>query len=175
MKIGIDIDNVIANTFHELSDRFNDFMGRQMEPLEVIETMRNNKLKMWAYWFTAWKEGMLSSVSAIDGSADTIREWYPYHEIKLVTSRMPIFRNQTIHWLKKHSIPYHELHHAKEKTKHTKAQDLELFIEDNFEESEILADYCDRVFLFDHPWNRRPSSKKNIIRVKNWEEIKSFL
>lgn len=102
MKIGIDIDNVIANTFVDLAAYFNQFMGKEFEP---------------------------------------------------------------------HEVPYHKLHHAKEKTKHTKISKPDIFIEDNLDECEILAEFCERVFLIDHPWNRREPNKKNIIRVKNWREL----
>ena len=175
MKIGIDIDNVIANTFQDLSGYFNQFMRVQADPIEVIRIMRKDKLKMLAYYFAAWKSKIMTQVSLVEGAAETIREWHNEHDIKLITSRLFIFNRQTRHWLQQHNIPYNELHHAREKTKHQKANGCEVFIEDNLEECEILADHCERVFLFDHPWNRVPVAKKNIIRIKNWKEIRNLL
>jgi uncharacterized HAD superfamily protein len=69
-------------------------------------------------------------------------------------------------------MSYHALHHAKELKKFKKAAGHEVFIEDNLEECEVLSNHCKKVFLFDHPWNRRPVKGKNIIRVKNWHEIR---
>jgi uncharacterized HAD superfamily protein len=173
MKIGIDIDNVIANTFAELIPYFNRFMGKEFTPPEVIETMRREKGKMLLYYLSAWRNRAMITLSLIDGAAETIRHWHPQHQIKLITSRLPLFNRQTKEWLKKHQIPYHELHHAAERTKYTKAKGCAVFIEDNPAECEVLADHCERVFLFNHPWNSHSTAKKNIIRVKDWAEIRS--
>ena len=175
MKIGIDIDNVIANTFRDLIPHFNRFIGRQADPHEVIRIMRQDKIKMLAYYFSAWKNRIMTRVSLIEGAAETIRDWHKKHNISLITSRLLLFKRQTKHWLNQHSIPYHELHHARERTKHRKADGCQVFIEDNLEECEVLADHCERVFLVDHPWNRKDPAKKNIIRVKNWEEINRLI
>jgi uncharacterized protein len=171
MKIGIDIDNVIADTFRDLSGYFNDFMGRKVDASEVVNVFRKEKIKLWRYFFDAWRKKVMTKISLIENSSETIQKWSNQHHIRLITSRFPLFRRQTKSWLKNQAIPYHELHHAKEHEKFKKARDCDLFIEDNFSECEILANHCERVFLFDHPWNRFPTKKKNIIRVKDWSEI----
>jgi uncharacterized HAD superfamily protein len=175
MKIGIDIDNVLAHTFRDLSAYFNRFMGKEMDPLEVVNTIRNDRFKMLGYWFSTWKNRLLTTVAPIEGAAETIGHWAADHRIALVTSRLPLFNRQTREWLARHGFLYHELHHAREKTKHKKAKGCDIFVEDNLDESEILADHCGQVFLMDHPWNRRPTEKKNIIRVHNWSEIRTLL
>jgi uncharacterized HAD superfamily protein len=172
MRICIDIDNCIADTFNELTGRFNRFAGRDMPAGDVIEYMRRKKLKMVLYWFITWKEGLLAKVKPIPGAADIITKWHRNNEIALVTSRLPVFNRQTRAWLKYNGIPYHELHHARERSKYLKAQGCNIFIEDNIDECEILADHCEKVFLIDHPWNRKPTTKKNIIRVTGLNDIK---
>ncbi|MEA3493831.1 MAG: hypothetical protein U9R38_05540 [Candidatus Margulisiibacteriota bacterium] len=171
MKIGIDIDNVIADTFRDLSDYFNEFMGRKVDPSEVVDIFRKERLKLWRYFFNAWRTKVMTRISPIDGAIETIQGWSDKHHIKLITGRFPLFNRQTKSWLKKLNVPYHELHHSREKEKFLKAKDCDIFIEDHFEECELLAEHCDRVFLFDHPWNRFSTKKKNIKRVKNWTEI----
>lgn len=171
MKIGIDIDNVITNTFKDLADYFNDFFGIKASSEEVVRIMRKKKLKMWLYWFKSWNEKMMTKVTPIEGAIESIKALHLNHDISLITSRLSIFNSQTKEWLEKHGIPYHSLHHAKEKTKHKKAPGCDIFIEDNIDECEILADHCKKVFLLDQPWNKRAFSQKNIIRVNNWDEI----
>lgn len=173
MKIGIDIDNVIANTFYDLSKRFADFMGKDIPPAEVVSAMRKHKLKMWQYWAYAWRHKLLSLVLPIERSVETIAGWHSSgHSIFLITSRIPLFGRQTREWLKKFNVPYHELHHAKEGQKHKKISQCDLFIEDNIDECEALADHCEKVLLLDYPWNQKTISRSNIIRVKNWDEIR---
>src|SRR3989339_998254 len=175
MRIGIDIDNVIAHTFRDLVSHFNQFVGRDSSPDEVVRIMKEDKLRMVGYWFTTWRKRLLTTVAPIDEAVTTLKLWHPFHDLVLITSRMPIFKRQTRQWLAEHGVPYHELHHAKEKTKYRKAKGCQYFIEDNLEESAILAKSCERVFLMDHPWNRRPLQAPNIIRVHNWHEIRSYL
>ncbi|MCX5750115.1 MAG: hypothetical protein NT099_00325 [Candidatus Saganbacteria bacterium] len=175
MRIGIDIDNVIADTYKDLNPYVTRYFGKETTSEQAIELMRDNKWLQLHYWFKAWRYGLPTTLSLIDGAVDTIRDWHNNHEIIMITSRLPIFKRQTRKWLEKHGIPYHELHHAKEKTKHTKAEGCEVFIEDNLEECEILADFCKQIFLFDHPWNRKEIIRPNIIRVKSWQEIRNNL
>jgi len=175
MKIGIDIDNVIANTYKDLRDFFDGFMGRKVDPHETVRIMRTQKLKMWLYFLKAWKSKVMTTVSLIDGAAETIRSLHPEHSIHLVTSRLSLFNRQTKDWLNKHNIPFHELHHAKETTKHQKVNKPDIFIKDNLEECEVLAKHCGKVLLFNQPWNQKPIEQSNIIRVSNWKEIRDHL
>jgi uncharacterized HAD superfamily protein len=174
MKIGIDIDNVIAHTFRDLSAYFNRHMGLKgnADPQEVVRIMREDKLKMVGYWFTTWRKKLLAQAAPIEGALDTMLEWQPLHRLVLITSRLPLFNRQTKEWLAFHGFPYHELHHARELTKFKKAAGCDIFVEDNLDEAEVLANHCKTVFLIDHPWNRRPIEKKNIIRVKDWTELR---
>jgi uncharacterized HAD superfamily protein len=174
MKIGIDIDNVIANTFIDLAMKFNQYMGKEMAAEEVVRVMRKEKFKMYGYWFVTWRDKLLTQVTPIAGASATLKKWHKDHHIVLVTSRQSMFNRQTKDWLKFHDMPYHELHHSKELKKHLKAPDCDIFLEDNIDECEVLADHVEKVYLFDQPWNRREHNKKNIHRVKGWEELRSL-
>lgn len=175
MKIGIDIDNVIANTYQDLYSFFDDFMGRKVDPNETVQILRKRKFLMKLYLLKAWRKKVMTTVSLIEGAVETIRDWHKKHSIHLVTSRLALFNRQTKDWLNKHNVPYHELHHAKETTKHKKIINCHVFIEDNLEECEVLAKHCDHVILFDQPWNQSTPLKENITRVKNWKEIRNIL
>jgi len=174
MKIGLDIDNVLANTFSELADYFNRYMGREHTPPEVVEVMRRDKLKMLGYWFVTWRDQLLTKLTPLDGAQATVRTWHSRHEIVLVTSRLSVFNRQTRSWLAKHDIPFHQLHHAREFHKYKKAVGCDIFVEDNLEECEVLAGHCPQVFLIDQPWNRRPVRANNIIRVAGWAELSAI-
>ena len=171
MNIGIDIDNVIANTFVDLSGFFARFMRCETSTQDIVQVMRKRKYLMFIYFMKAWAQRVMTTVSLIDGAAETIETWHKKHRIYLVTSRIRIFNRQTKFWLKKNNILYHELHHAKETTKHKKVADCHLFIEDSIDEAHVLADHAKKVFLFDQPWNRQPIKKPNITRVSSWQEI----
>lgn len=172
MRIGIDIDNVIADTYKDLAGFFHAFLKKEVPSQDVVAEMRKRKLLMHLYFFKAWREKVMLTVNLIEGARETIQEWAKEHHIILVTSRFKMFNRQTKDWLAKHHIPYHELHHAKETTKHLKAGKTDIFIEDNFHECEVMADHAKKVLLFDRPWNQHKTTKPNILRVKDWHEIK---
>ncbi len=173
MKIGLDIDNVIANTFRELAEYFDRYMGKEHTPPEVVEVMRRDKIKMLGYWFLTWRDQLLTRLTPLPGARETVRDWHTRHRIVMVTSRMPVFNRQTKQWLAGQQIPFHELHHAREFHKFKKAGGCDIFVEDNLEESEILAEHCEKVFLMDQPWNRRAPKHGNIVRVAGWAELQS--
>lgn len=175
MIIGIDIDNVIANTFGDIGFFLKKYVDPNINPLKVIENVQHDKLKMASFYIKAWRMKLITKVTLIEGAAETISKWYPQHRIKLVTSRFILFKKQTRDWLKLNYIHYHELYHMKEGTKFKKSKGCDFFIEDNPDECEILADYCPKVIILDHPWNQRPLKKPNIIRVKNWQEIAAIV
>ena len=146
-------------------------MGRDVRSEDVVAIMRKERFRMLQYFVKAWRSKIMTTVTLIDGAVETIKEWHKEHNISLITSRYSLFNRQTKDWLNKHGIPFHELHHAKEGTKHKKANGCDLFIEDNLEECHSLVDHCGKVLLFDQPWNRKPIINSQIIRVKNWFEI----
>lgn len=51
--------------------------------------------------------------------------------------------------------------------------EFKIFIEDQIENAIRLSQFCDYVFLLDYPYNNmdEETNIKNIIRVKNWDEI----
>ena len=175
MQIGIDIDNVIGNTFQDLAYYIAKIFGKRIDPIKLVELIRRNTLQTIFFIYKAWRMRLLVKISPITGSAETIRKWYPKHKIILITSRSILLHRQTEEWLKKHNIPYHELLHAKEGMKYKRGKECTVFIEDNQRETEILADYCKFVFLFDYPWNRKSTKKSNIIRINSWPELDNHI
>jgi uncharacterized HAD superfamily protein len=175
MIIGIDIDNVIGDTFQDLTYYIHKFIGKKIEPIKMLEFMRRKTLRTFIFVFKAWRIKLLTKISPINGAAATIQRWHPNHKIILITSRSVIFRKQTEKWLKEHRIPYHELHHAKMGKKYKRGKECNIFIEDNLEECLILSDFCDKVILFNYPWNQSAKEINNIIRVNSWEEISAIV
>lgn len=52
---------------------------------------------------------------------------------------------------------------------------LRIFIEDDLTKAKRLSNFCEVVFLIDHPYNQAESLPKNLIRVRSWREIQDHI
>lgn len=52
---------------------------------------------------------------------------------------------------------------------------IRLFVEDDPNKAEKLADLCDIVFIPEQPYNHMTDAENNIVRVRSWAEIERFL
>ena len=57
----------------------------------------------------------------------------------------------------------------------TKARKIEIFVEDTLENAIKLSQFCNIVFLIDHPYNQTLELPYNVVRVADWNEIYEFL
>jgi len=176
MIIGVDIDNVIADTEKELRNVLLDTWGIALDREDISDYALQNMpgiqgdvldglIKMFA-------EGdIFLRLEAIDGAGETLRRLANSHELHLVTSRPEKVRPQTVEWLKTNDIPYHDLIFS-EKTK-LNGVPYELFIEDQTNFALELAESGAFVLLFDAPWNRQ-LEHVNIDRVYTWDDVRKF-
>lgn len=97
-----------------------------------------------------------------------------------------VMKKITKKWLKENSIPYNKLTIEsgdeytpnpkmlyKNRIQRARKKSFAYFVEDDFTKANRLAQFCGIVFLIDHPYNKDAnlSNGKNIIRVKDWDEI----
>lgn len=52
---------------------------------------------------------------------------------------------------------------------------VRVFVEDDLKNALRLADMCDAVLLYGHPYNQATQLPKNVVRVNSWQEIGDFL
>jgi len=176
MIIGVDIDNVIAETEKELrrvifekkglsltreditSYSFENVAGIEREDLKEIFEMFN-------------EGGIFLDLEVMEGARETMSLLNEKHRIVLVTSRPACVERHTRQWLEREGIPYDELHFATEK----KANGIpfDLFFEDQDKFAIELAEEGAYVLLFDAPWNRHVEHD-NINRVYSWQDVHRF-
>ena len=90
----------------------------------------------------------------------TFRQWHG--RLKQITRE----------WLKKNGFSYDALHLSEghDKTNLVHEHGIKVFVEDRRESTESMSRMCDKVYLFDYPYNRGPI-RENVQRVNNWMEI----
>lgn len=102
--------------------------------------------------------------------------------------RWTIIDQMTARWLQQSGIPYDGLTiekgnvyspYPRKRTVNRFAAarrwEMRIFIEDDLAKALRLSGICDIVFLIDHPYNQSAPLPNNVIRVKDWMTIYSFV
>ena len=177
-KIGIDIDNVIADTteilIKELNKTFKtkltykDIYMYDFEPILGI-----SKTEAKPFFIKLFKKKALMKCPLMKGAREALIKLKGKYKIYIVTSRFKEYEKDTIAWLKKMKIPYDHVEHVTEKQKHLYAtkKGIKVFVEDDLEQAIYMIESGIKVFLFDHPWNRCKDVKMRLKRVKGWREL----
>lgn len=176
MIIGVDIDNVIADTEKELRRLLFERRGVRLTreditsySLENIAGITRDDLSDILGMFN--DGDIFLNLEAIPGARETLEMLGKKHSIVLVTSRPQGVEGHTRRWLKRERIPFDGLLFATE-TK-VNGTPYELFIEDQDRFAVELAEDGTFVLLFDAPWNRHVEHD-NISRVYSWEDVQRF-
>lgn len=189
MKLGIDIDNTITYTT-EMIMSYARIFG-QAQGLNTINDPSYYYLEEALGWdkktadtfFDRYLPDIYHDIRPKEMAAEVIRELQREHEIILITSRNRRFQNVeeiTADWLRRNGIVYDKLilnttdnMHFFNKLKVCMDNDVDVMIEDHHE---LIQEICPfiPVVVFDYPYNNHLANK-NIIRVKNWGEIKSWI
>jgi len=184
MKIGIDIDEVIAEQLDELIKFYHMKTGKLVE---------KDKFHTY-YWPDVWKISIeeaiaidhefkksefFDNIKPAEKAVEVIKQLIKNNEIFIITSRPLIFKERTENWLKRHLGDLNfELIHSENlhknikmstKAKICKEFGIKIILEDDIRYALDCAESGVKVVLFDKPWNQNVKHK-NIIRVKNWIE-----
>jgi len=176
MRIGVDIDGVIADTFpllvRELNEYFKtDLALQDINDYNIFKVYGLTEAEMLK--FLKDKEPALMEGPALkNGAAEYLRALSQKHTIYLVSARYEKYRPQTEKWLQKHAIPYHVLillgTHDKREVCNRMAVDV--FIEDSLKNVHQLSSCGIPVLLFDAPYNQGELPPL-VRRCSSWEEI----
>ena len=178
MRIGIDIDGVIADFVGTFAPMFKKIGGCDFDQI-VNYNFKNNTRGIDQGYAKLWGEQVESGkiyeqLKPVEGSKEFFCELFQKHEIILISSREEQFREVTENWLKRKGIAYNELelvgHDLRGKI--DKMCTCDVVFEDQLEVARIVAARGITVVLLDYPWN---SISDNVIRVKDWKEVREKL
>ncbi len=176
MIVGVDIDNVIADTEKEvrrvlLRDRGIKLVRDDFKhySLDRMPRITRDDLDFINGRFESGQ--IFLDVEPIEGAREILDRLMNRHKVVLVTSRPPRIEKYTREWLSMNNIPFHELHFTPESKLNGIAYDL--FIEDQDNFAREIADSGTYVLLYDTPWNRH-FMHENCERVHSWEDIRKF-
>ncbi len=176
MIVGVDIDNVIADTEKEVRRVLENDRGVSLVREDfrhyAIENMPELSKDDLEYVLDRFRDGSIFlNVTVIVGARETLERLMQKHKVILVTSRPPSVEAYTRKWLEKNCVPFHELHFTPESKVNGIPYDL--FIEDQDNFACEIAESGSYVLLYDAPWNQHVSHD-SMERVFSWDDIRKF-
>ncbi len=176
MRIGIDLDDVIADLVPELIKFLNDLYKADLEFKEI------KSWEIWKYGNLTEKEfkegtkkfieeGGYSRLPVIKGAVEGVNRLKELGEVYIVTRRSIKRRAETISWLRDKKIKYDGIYFSNNGPKTHIFEDINpnLIIDDSPSSAKDLL-WFRGFFLYDKPWNKHVKIEKNR-RLKSWKDI----
>jgi len=182
MKIGIDLDDVLADFVPSFLNFYNAKYGKKIRIEEIhsfdLWKCGIGKTREEASFFIKqfYESADFDSISLIKGAGEAVDYLSENNDLSIITSRNPEAREKTEKFLQRYfpKIPvfYSGGNYSSGKTKAEICSETgrEIFIEDCLNYAVECSKLVGRVLLFDRPWNQE-NVDVNILRVKNWGEI----
>lgn len=180
MRIGIDIDGVIADTLPLLVAELNNFFNRNIRPRDVtsynildVYDIEAGKLEEFA---SSRKNILTEAPEPVPGAVPCLNRLKEHACLFLVSARNPELRTLTEKWLQKHGVPRDELillgSHDKVDT--CVRLGLDVLVEDSRKNALQVSARGIRVLLLDAPYNRG-ALPPLVKRCLSWDEICAHL
>lgn len=180
MRIGVDIDGVLADSLPVWVNELNSFFNKnkRVEDIHLYDICETYKITEEAlYKFLEHKGNyLMSAPPPVTDASYYLNRIKQNHEVFIVTARDNIYGQETIHWLKKHSFPYDKLFllGSHEKKEVCLENGLRVLVEDTLEISLEVSAAGVPVLLMDAPYNQGKLPGL-IYRKRSWAEIYSAL
>jgi 5'(3')-deoxyribonucleotidase len=179
MRLGIDLDGVVADFNQGWVDRYNRDFGASVKVEEIVEwdapvglTHFRAMSEFWE-WARTCGEGksvfrpLLPYPSAVEALTELERDG---HEIVILTTKPQFAIQDTYEWLAEHRVPASEVHIVTDKT--TVACDFYVDDADHNLASLVAARPAAMVCRYVRPWNH---PHPGAIDVVDWQGIKDVL
>lgn len=187
MNIGIDIDDTISDTYNTIISYAQKYTIEDLKKSGDIgnryETTEQKYLKFMHNWneqeetgfFNKYYEEMILAIKIKHFAKEVIKKLHENNKIILITSRHENenknIEQLTIKWLEENEIEYDNLIlEARDKAKTAKENEIDLFIDDCFENCKKVSNEKIKTFIMDSMLNRRYNDEK-ITRVYSWPHI----
>jgi hypothetical protein len=184
MDIGIDIDNVLADTIpsflHFLDYEYGIHIRKpditQFEFSYLIGRRPDEVLNLFNEFF---RSDYSNNIKPVEGSVEAVSQLNKCHQVSVITARSPEFMEKTAEWLDRHYSGFKGLYSASsygldgaEKKKSEVCADLgiKMMIDDALHTAEDCSQNGIHALLYDCPWNQAELAD-GIVRVYSWQDI----
>ncbi|MGH7410689.1 MAG: 5' nucleotidase, NT5C type [Candidatus Methylomirabilis sp.] len=184
MRIGIDLDDVLADSLPHYLRAFNQRFGFKIDLADAAWRMFRRypqipHQEINDFFSELIEAGFFASRPLLPGAREAVeRLTDDGHHLFIVTGRAPKDEAITRNWLSQVGLTRHLsglVHKGIEPVWRYKSEAasellLDLFIEDELAVAIAIAEAEIPVLLYDHPWNQGTLSD-NVRRVRSWAEV----
>ena len=187
MKIGIDIDDTITKTIEEVDIWAKEYTEKvlkkefKMKTTEILEPMWAKFLYGWNeeedrnFWDLYYEE-IMKNVKPKDDAIEIINKLSKNNNIIIITARWDredkSIEKITQNWFEKYKIKYNKIFLGhQDKRQIVKENNIEIFIDDNFQTCKQISELNVRTLLMDTRLNKNIEDS-NMERVFSWKDIK---
>ena len=180
MKIGLDLDGVVADYHTFFISNVNKRYGKELK-LEDWTDYEFSKSglpvkKIWEIIHSHARNSGFKYLKPLYGARKGIRVLREAgHTIHVVTHRFDEARLDTLAWLDQYKIEFESLSFTGDKGKIGQILGLDVMIEDSMPKAQDIANHGIRTLLYSRPWNNSLEEHKLIERVSNWNHIGNIL
>jgi uncharacterized HAD superfamily protein len=188
MRVGIDIDDVLADSLPEYLSAFNRRFGLQIAVTEAGWEIFRRYPEIPAddirtFFAELYQADFLGSRPLLPGAREGVERLYRAgHRLFVVTGRPRCDRNITERWIETRGLSsYFEeivdrdgLDSPLHKRRAAERFRLDVLLEDEYNVALEAAEASVRVLLFDRPWNRGPLPPR-VFRIHSWPDAVAHL
>lgn len=186
MKIGIDLDEVLADFLTALIKFHNDkydtaFERHQFHSYRVFEIWGGTQEESDREIFEFYNTNYFKEIKPVPNAIENIDFLCKDHELAIITSRQNDIAEKTLDWINKHFenkfkgvyFTNQHSHSGKSIKKSAVCGSIgaNLIIEDYLDYATECAQAGKEVLLFDCPWNKTRALPEKVSRVYSWNEI----
>ncbi len=191
MKIGVDLDSVLANFCVSLHEYHNEAYATDY-PLKAYNT--HDLRQVWNVdeeevvkrLFDFYDTEYLENIPLTPGAQKAVKSISDFHTLYLITSRPDKFHHKTQNWIAKNfpgmftDVLCTNQVSAKGSKSKTKSEiclavGAQIMIDDHLVFAYDCAEANIDVLLYDQPWNRKHKLPKKIKRMHSWKEIETYI
>ena len=186
MKIGIDIDDTISETYSTIIPYAQKYTIEELgksgktNKVEAKDHMYTTALLGWSKeeeygFFSKYYEQYISEVDIKHLAKDYLERLAENNEIYLITARFEIENTNieeiTKQWLKDKGVPYKKLIiNAQDKVAVAKEYGIDLFIDDSFKNCKAVSESGIKTLIMDSKVNS-DFEINNVTRVYSWPQV----
>ncbi len=176
MRIGVDIDGVLADSMPLWVDELNRYFNKnkrvkEIHLYDICQTYEISEQDLYQFLKTRGPH-LMSRPLPVQDAPHYLNVIKQTHEIYIVTARDERYRQETGEWLQNHSLPYDELLllGSHDKIGPCLENNLKLLVEDTLEIGLQVSAAGVPVLLLDAPYNQG-ALPELVYRKRSWQEI----
>ena len=176
MRIGVDIDGVVSDSYPAWLQELNLHYGKNIEVVDdydmhLVFDVPSDDMNNF---FEGNVERLLMMPKPVTGAKEGIETLLREgHEVIYVTARTPEQKDITERWLSLNGIPYQHVLFSgfKSKVELIKKWRIQVFIEDYQVNAKAIAEIGVPVLLLNASYNIKKQLSTGITRCQSWKEI----